>query len=129
MPITSRMSLGRISCTTPSADSLRWSRGFRRMKMNPWLPPAPPREPALEKNDSTFGSCLTARFTWSWCSTRARKEMPSRASVMPKMPPMSSLGMNPFGTIMKSGIIARKTTSEKTITVSRCPRDHFRPRS
>ena len=119
MPITSRASLGRSSCTTWSADSSRWSRGFKRMKMNPWFPPPPPRAPAFEKNDSALGSPLTTRFTCSWCSTRERKEMPSRASVMPKTPPMSSLGMNPFGTTMKSGTMATSTRSEKIIVVRR----------
>jgi len=55
--------------------------------------------------------------------------MPSRASVMPKTPPRSSLGMNPLGTIMKSGIIAMKMIAEKTITVRRWSSDHLRPRS
>src|SRR5713101_366507 len=82
MPITSRASLGRSSCTTWSADSSRGSRCFRRMNMNPWFPPPPPRAPAFEKNDSALGSPLTTRFTCSWCSTSERKEIPSRAPVI-----------------------------------------------
>ncbi len=122
-------SLGRSDSISSSAESLRSLRGFRCMKTMPWFEPVAPREPALEKNSFTLGSCLMISATWRWFLTSASKEMPSCDSVKAMAMPTSSLGRKPLGTATKSGTIATSTNSENTITVRRCESDHFRPRS
>ena len=101
------------------------------MNIVPVFPPWTllPRLPQLDMKPSTFGSPLTTSAAAFWCWTMASNEMPCAASVGAKICPVSLLGMKPFGTIMKSQIVASRTRAEKA-SISRFRlRAHFRPRS
>ena len=88
---------------------------------------APPRLPALDMKDCTFGSCRTMLATACCRSTMALKEMPSAASVRAKIRPVSSLGMNPLGITLKRMIVATRIAAEKIMVARRRGNTQRRP--
>ena len=78
----------------------------------------PPR-PTNEKKVATFGSLITMSMARSWWRIRSGNAVPCADSRLMRTSFASSFGMKPFGTAMKSQIVAPRTASDIIIVVRR----------
>jgi hypothetical protein len=76
-----------------------------------------------------FGSALRTAATASWWSRIASNELPSTVSVFPEIEPLSSVGMKPLGTAMKSRTVPARMAAENASAVGRRSITHTRLRS
>ena len=109
MPVSFARSSWMIS-STPG----RSARGLRRMKSRPVFGTTLVLlAPIDDMKEETYGCFSTMAAASRWCAIMLSKEMSCAASVKAKICPVSSSGMKPFGTTMKSHavptIVARKT--------------------
>ena len=77
--------------------------------MRPWFIVPPPTD---DMKCSMLGSGATRAATCCWWRTMASYELPSRVSVVPLKKPVSSFGMNPFGTRKKRPPVPRRIAAE-----------------
>src|SRR6267142_44060 len=93
--------------------------------IRPWLlEETPPPDPTEDVYDSTLGSRPMMAATSFWWADIDSNDVPSAVSVLAMMRPVSSLGMNPLGTVRKSSQVPTKITREKASATRRWSMTH-----
>ena len=77
------------------------------------MPPAP----TDDMKPCTLVSAWMIAATCFWCITMSSNDVPCAVSVVANVEPESTLGMKPFGMIMKRPTVPARIRTEKTIVV------------